>query len=96
MLRSIRFGEADIRNGFQEQFALFREDVQDRMGDYPVLVSETGTPFDVDEKSSYGNPDEETAVRDYHAQTGALDATLNAADGKNVYSWTIWSYCTVR
>ncbi|KAF9036887.1 glycoside hydrolase superfamily [Panaeolus papilionaceus] len=61
---------------------------------YPTVIGEIGTPFDMDNKKAYGygNP---KAKGDYTPQEKALDASLNAADGVNGLSWTVWTYVGV-
>ncbi|KAG9025671.1 hypothetical protein FRB95_009916 [Tulasnella sp. JGI-2019a] len=92
IVQSFKAGEENIRKNFQEQLALFREDVQINLGDYPVVLGETGTPFDVDEKKSYGMTHGGLHIGNHIPQQTALDASLNATDGTNIYSYAIWGY----
>ena len=94
-MQSFKFGTEGIRKSFEDQLALFREDVQDNVGNYPVLVGETGTPYDLDAKKSYGKTHGGIYTGDHSTQTVAFDASLNAADASNIYSWTIWAYNAV-
>ena len=59
---------------------------------YPTLIGEIGTPFDMDSRKSYGYTDKGKYKYDYTSQTKALDASMNACDGKNGLNWTIWGY----
>ncbi|KAG8865400.1 hypothetical protein FRB96_000290 [Tulasnella sp. 330] len=92
VVQSFKAGEENIRKNFQQQLALFREDAQNNLGAYPVVLGETGTPFDVDEKRSYGMTHGGLHIGNHIPQQTALDASLNATDGTNVYSYAIWGY----
>ena len=59
---------------------------------YPTLIGEIGTPYDMDSKKSYGYTDNGKYKYDYTSQTKSLDASMNACDGRNMLSWTIWGY----
>ena len=59
---------------------------------YPTLIGEIGTPFDMDNRKSYGYTDNGKYKYDYTSQTKSLDASMNGCDGKNALSWTIWQY----
>ena len=59
---------------------------------YPTLIGEIGTPFDMDSRKSYGYTDNGKYKYDYTSQTKSLDASMNACDGRNGLSWTIWGY----
>lgn len=65
------------------------------MGAFPVVIGETGTPFDVDWKRSYGRTDGGVYIGNHVRQQRALDASLGATDGNNVYNYTIWTYSPV-
>ncbi|KAG8908182.1 hypothetical protein FRB99_008725 [Tulasnella sp. 403] len=85
-------GDEAIKRNFQDQLALFREDVEHNVGAYPVILGETGTPFDVDAKKSYGRTDGGIHIGNHIQQQTALDASLSATDGSNVYNYTLWAY----
>lgn len=55
--------------------------------EYPTVIGEIGTPFDMDKKYSYYS-----SKGDYANQEKALDASLNACDGYNNVAYTIWTY----
>jgi hypothetical protein len=94
VLQALRIGESAIRKSIQDQLGMFKKDVVDILGgEYPTLIGEIGTPFDMDNKRSYGYTDDEKYEGDYTRQTKALDASLNAGDGPNGLSWTVWTYC---
>jgi hypothetical protein len=65
------------------------EDDDKKPKQYPTVIGEIGTPFDMDSKSSYYSPKRKG---DYTNQEKALDASLNACDGYNNVSYTIWTY----
>lgn len=47
----------------------------------------------MDEKKAYGFAADGKGKGDYGAQMKAFDASLAAADGPNMLSYTIWTYC---
>lgn len=86
-----KFGEKAIRQSIQEQLGMLKLDAE-ILGSFPTLIGEIGTPFDMDGKRSYGWTDGGKYTGDYSCQQKALDASLNAADGPNRLSYTIWTY----
>ncbi|KAF8330755.1 uncharacterized protein EI90DRAFT_3154805 [Cantharellus anzutake] len=89
-LQALRIGEWAIRRSLQDQLGMFLEDAKESLGAFPTLISEIGTPFDMDGKRAYQDGPH---FGDYTEQQKALDASLNGADGTNCLSWTVWSYC---
>ncbi|KAH8114224.1 glycoside hydrolase [Phellopilus nigrolimitatus] len=87
-----KFGERAIRQSLQEQLTMLKSDAE-ILGPYPTIIGEIGTPFDMDNKRSYGWTDGGKHAGDYSSQQRALDASLNAADGPNALNYTIWTYC---
>lgn len=92
---------------------MFREDVEQKVGAYPVVLGETGeyepetrcapystghsgTPYDVDGKRSYGRTHGGMYIGNHVQQQKALDASLNATDGTNLYNYAVWAYNPVR
>ena len=92
VLQAIRVGEKAIRASIQEQLGVLKSDAK-IIGDYPTIIGEIGTPFDMDGKRSYGYTDGGKHKGDYSRQQKALDASMNAGDGPNSLNWTIWTYC---
>lgn len=103
---AVKIGERAIRQSFQDQLGMLKADadiLKPQNGDgegkveegkgYPVMISEIGTPFDMDGKRSYGWTDGGRHKGDYRRQEKALDASLNAADGPNSLNWAVWTYC---
>ncbi|EMG47875.1 Glycosyl hydrolase, putative [Candida maltosa Xu316] len=80
----IVFGERAIRNCFKKQFVEMRQECNELLGPIPVLMSETGMPFDMDGKRSYRNSK-------FISQTAAMDAICYALEGANM-SHTFWCY----
>ncbi|KAF5349480.1 hypothetical protein D9756_008937 [Leucocoprinus leucothites] len=64
---------------------------------YPTIIGEIGTPFDMDSKRSYfpSSPRKNKYRGDYTSQEKALDASLNACDGMNNVGYTVWTYLGV-
>lgn len=81
----IVFGERAIRNCIRKQFAEMRRECNTYLGPIPIVMSETGMPFDMDEKRSYRNGK-------HISQTAALDALCNALEGAHNLSHTFWCY----
>lgn len=78
------FGEKAIRNCLKKQFFDIRKECEHNLGHIPVLMSETGMPFDMDDKKAYKD------CR-YTSQTKALDALSFALESLNM-SHTFWCY----
>lgn len=89
---AVKIGETAIRKSIQEQLGELKRDAE-ILGEYPTLIGEIGTPFDMDGRAAYGYTDGGKRKGDYSAQQRALDASLNAADGPNGLNYTIWTYC---
>lgn len=92
ILQAVRVGEKAIRASIQEQLGVLKSDAE-IIGDFPTIIGEIGTPFDMDDKRSYGYTDGGRYKGDYSRQQKALDASMNAGDGPNALNWTIWTYC---
>jgi hypothetical protein len=92
ILQAVKIGERMIRNSIQQQLGVLKSDAN-IIGEYPTIIGEIGTPFDMDAKRSYGWTDDGKYRGDYSNQQKALDASMNAADGPNALSYTIWTYC---
>ena len=92
-----RFGERAIRASIQSQLGMLKSDGVQLGSDvpeprrYPTMIGEIGTPMDFDDKKAYDPTGK--GYGDYSSQERALDASLNATDGPNALSYTIWTYC---
>ncbi|EGN96345.1 glycoside hydrolase family 5 protein [Serpula lacrymans var. lacrymans S7.3] len=93
-LQAVKIGEGAIRKSLQEQLGILKSDALDLgAGNYPTIIGEIGTPFDMDAKRAYGYTNNGRYKGDFSSQEKALDASMNAADGPNVLNWTLWTYC---
>lgn len=92
MVQAVRIGESAIRHSLQDQLGILKADAE-ILGDYPTVIGEIGTPFDMDGKRAYGWTDGGKHKGDYRRQERALDASLNGGDGQNALNWTLWMYC---
>lgn len=84
----IVFGERAIRNCITGQFNDMKAECEAKLGKIPVLMSETGMPFDMDKKKAYENGR-------YTSQTGALDALSYALEGLQMHH-TYWCYASIN
>jgi hypothetical protein len=83
---AIKIGEKAIRKCLREQLGVLCQDTAEKLGEYPTMMGEIGVPYDLDRKQAYRSGD-------YSNQTRAWDASLNACDGANALSYTLWTYC---
>lgn len=81
----VRVGESAIRKCMRDQLGYLRQDTFDCMGTYPTMMGEIGIPYDLDKKQAYN-------TGDYHNQSRAMDASMNACDGSNIINYSIWTY----
>ncbi|KAM9929585.1 hypothetical protein OXX80_009640 [Metschnikowia pulcherrima] len=84
----IVFGERAIRNCLKKQFIELKEEGKRCLGNVPVLMSETGMPFDMDGKKAYEDGR-------YQMQTCALDALAYALEGAGMHH-TYWCYSSIN
>ncbi|OBA18979.1 glycoside hydrolase [Metschnikowia bicuspidata var. bicuspidata NRRL YB-4993] len=84
----IVLGERAIRNCLKKQFREIKEEGLRLLGPVPVLMSETGMPFDMDDKKAFDDGR-------YQMQTAALDALANALEGANMHH-TYWCYNSIN
>lgn len=82
------FGERAIRNCIKKQFAEIKKEGHEILGNIPVLMSETGMPFDMDDKRAYFDGK-------YLSQTASLDALGYALEGAGL-NHTYWCYCSLN
>ncbi|QPG76959.1 hypothetical protein FOA43_004353 [Brettanomyces nanus] len=81
----IVFGEKNIRESMKRQLLEMKRECKENAGDsVPVIISETGMPFDMDDKKAYSDGD-------YSSQEAANDAMAYALDGSNL-NFSYWCY----
>src|SRR6266702_547525 len=90
--QALKIGEGAIRRSLQAQLGMLKEDAP-ILGPFPTMIGEIGIPYDMDGRKAYGWTDGGRHKGDYSSQQRALDASLNAADGPNALSYTVWTYC---
>lgn len=81
-------GETAIRNCIKKQFCAISKEGKENLGNIPVLMSETGMPFDMNKKRSY-------RTKRYRSQTSAIDALANALEGADMHH-TYWCYTSIN
>lgn len=84
----IVFGERAIRNCIKKQFIEIANEGRSYLGNIPVLMSETGMPFDMDDKKAYEDGR-------YTQQTSAIDCLANALEGLQMHV-TYWCYSSLN
>lgn len=81
---AIKFGEQAIRNCMRDQIIAMRDEGRENIGIHPCLMSETGMPFDMNERAAYKSGD-------YSQQIKAWDSLGNALEGAQIHH-TLWVY----
>lgn len=82
---SIVLGELNIRKLIAKQLKEMREETRECVGkSVPVIFTETGMPFDMDNKKAFKNGD-------FKSQEAANDALLSALTTHNL-DFTYWNY----
>ncbi|RAO72185.1 uncharacterized protein BHQ10_008197 [Talaromyces amestolkiae] len=84
---AVKVGETAIRNCLRNQLKFLRDESFERMGDHPMIFSEIGIPYDMDDKSAY-------KTGDYSSQISAMDANHFALEGSGSNGFTLWVYAT--
>ncbi|THC96506.1 hypothetical protein EYZ11_004005 [Aspergillus tanneri] len=84
---AVRIGETAIRNCLRDQLKYLREESLRYMGDHPVVFTEIGIPYDMDDKYAY-------KTGDYSSQIRAMDANHFALEGSTANGYTLWLYTT--
>lgn len=84
---ALKIGETAIRNCLRDQLKFLREESLKYMGNHPVLFTEIGIPYDMDNKNAY-------KTGDYSSQTSAMDANHYALEGSTANGFTLWLYET--
>lgn len=84
---AVKIGETAIRNCLRDQLKLLRDESLNYMGNHPLLFTEIGIPYDMDDKHAY-------QTGDYSSQTSAMDANHFALEGSTSNGFTWWVYET--
>lgn len=84
---ALKIGESAIRNCLRDQLKFLREESRNYMGNHPVVFTEIGIPYDMDEKYAY-------KTGDYTSQVSAMDANHFALEGSTSNGYTLWVYST--
>ncbi|KAJ5124273.1 uncharacterized protein N7515_008098 [Penicillium bovifimosum] len=84
---AVKIGESAIRNCLRDQLKFLREESRSYMGNHPVVFTEIGIPYDMDDKYAY-------KTGDYGSQTSAMDANHFALEGSTANGFTLWVYAT--
>lgn len=104
--RAFKIGDGRVRASISEQIKELASDATNeeslgevserggQSGRYPVIIGETGVPFDLRPSALWGLAKGSTGKGDYAESTKALDSVLNGCDGENVVGYTIWNYET--
>ncbi|CAD6936868.1 unnamed protein product [Tilletia controversa] len=90
---ALKFGYKAIRQCMRDQLGYLRSDTLDVVGQYPTIIGEIGIPFDLDKRKAYYGDEKGKGKGDFSAQLAALDASINACDGTNMLSYSLWTYC---
>ncbi|KAJ5639374.1 glycosyl hydrolase [Penicillium longicatenatum] len=84
---AVKIGETAIRNCLRDQLKFLRDESLKYMGDHPMVFTEIGIPYDMDDKHAY-------KTGDYSSQTSAMDANHFALEGSTSNGFTLWVYET--
>ncbi|KAJ5976777.1 hypothetical protein N7501_000119 [Penicillium viridicatum] len=82
---AIKIGEKSIRRSLRRQLKFLRDESLQLMGDHPLLFSEIGIPYDMDDKNAY-------KTGDYRSQIEAMDANHFALEGSKANGFALWVY----
>ncbi|KAE8308781.1 glycoside hydrolase superfamily [Aspergillus transmontanensis] len=84
---AVKIGETAIRNCLRDQLKYLREESLRFMGNHPMIFTEIGIPYDMDDKHAY-------KTGDYSSQISAMDANHFALEGSTANGFTLWLYTT--
>ncbi|QSS62066.1 glycosyl hydrolase [Histoplasma capsulatum] len=82
---AIKIGETAIRNCLRDQLRYLRNESFDYMGLHPMVFTELGIPYDMDDKHAY-------KTGDFSSQTSAMDANHFAIEGSGSNGFSLWCY----
>ncbi|RAL10803.1 sterylglucosidase 1 [Aspergillus homomorphus CBS 101889] len=86
---AIKIGETAIRNCLRDQLKFLRDESLKYMGNHPMIFTEIGIPYDMDDKHAY-------KTGDYSSQVSAMDANHFALEGSTANGFTLWLYTTTN
>lgn len=84
---AVKIGESAIRNCLRDQLKYLRDESLNYMGEHPLIFTEIGIPYDLDNKYAY-------KTGDYSSQISAMDANHFALEGSQSNGYTLWLYMT--
>jgi hypothetical protein len=84
---AIKIGETAIRNSLRDQLRFLREESFQYMGNHPLIFTEIGIPYDMDDKYAY-------KTGDFSSQISAMDANHYALEGSGGNGFSLWTYMT--
>ncbi|CAG7946748.1 unnamed protein product [Penicillium nalgiovense] len=82
---AIKIGETLIRKSLRRQLKFLRDESLEHMGRHPLIFTEIGIPYDMDDKHAY-------KTGDYSSQVRAMDANHFALEGSTANGFTLWVY----
>lgn len=82
---AVKIGETAIRNCLRDQLKFLRDESLRYMGTHPMVFTEIGIPYDMDDKKAY-------KTGDYSSQVSAMDANHFALEGSTANGFTLWLY----
>ncbi|GAA6062034.1 hypothetical protein JCM10212_005467 [Sporobolomyces blumeae] len=91
LLKALYFGRSGLRKNYATQISNILTEAYDKIGERPVVVGETGCPFDLN-----GGPDRVRRVRrgDWTGsmQERMVDAILRAIGEEGLANYNLWNY----
>jgi hypothetical protein len=82
---AVKIGETAIRKSLRDQLKYLRDESLEYIGDHPLVFTEIGIPFDMDDKAAY-------KTGNYSSQISAMDANHFALEGSQSNGYTLWVY----
>lgn len=84
---AVKIGETAIRNCMRDQLKFLRGESLRYMGNHPMIFTEFGIPYDMDDKHAY-------KTGDYSSQVRAMDANHFAVEGSTANGFALWLYAS--
>ncbi|KAL1958949.1 hypothetical protein VTO42DRAFT_3502 [Malbranchea cinnamomea] len=82
---AVKIGETAIRNCLRDQLRFLRKESYETLGIHPMILTEIGIPYDMDDKYAY-------KTGDYGSQLSAMDANHYALEGSGTNGYSVWNY----